>query len=69
MDPDATWAIILDDSLDTRDRIDATEDLHRWIARGGFLPSDATESPEHFLAGLRQTRIALIEMLQGEEVK
>jgi hypothetical protein len=41
MDPDATWAIVNNESADREERDQAALDLLAWIANGGFSPVSA----------------------------
>lgn len=53
MDPVATLAIVVDDTADLTDRIDACGNLLTWIDDGGFLPpipevwADVVTDPAH----------------------
>ena len=40
MDPNATFAIVMDPSESIADRIEAVINLQEWLGRGGFAPDD-----------------------------
>lgn len=42
MDPDATWKIVSDESLELTERAEAALNLLVWLAKGGTLPNFTT---------------------------
>lgn len=59
MDPDATWAIIVDPSATASERDMAALDMLVWLLRDGFTPAASTR--EGAIAVCRQRLVESIE--------
>ena len=65
MDPNATFATVMDPSESIADRIEAVTNLQEWLGRGGFAPDDLAGDDLDMVRQLASDE--LLAMIDGDD--